>query len=137
MKKLTWESRQEEIRERQLSRAAEQWIASHTGGAGRKLSKKERRQKHLEAHPRWKGGSYSKCLCSKWWRKRRRQAIRDAKWRCEKCRKRGRLQVHHLSYERLGCERRADLQALCPACHEHEHADIIAMNAHLDAIARQ
>jgi hypothetical protein len=31
--------------------------------------------------------------------------------------------VHHLTYERLGCERAADLEVLCETCHRREHLD--------------
>lgn len=32
-----------------------------------------------------------------------------------------RLEVHHLTYERLGCERYGDLIVLCSDCHRREH----------------
>jgi 5-methylcytosine-specific restriction endonuclease McrA len=32
------------------------------------------------------------------------------------------VEVHHLTYERLGEERLTDLVALCRSCHEREHA---------------
>lgn len=31
--------------------------------------------------------------------------------------------MHHLTYERLGCEWLTDLVALCKDCHEQEHDD--------------
>ena len=43
--------------------------------------------------------------------------LRRAGGRCERCRKRRPLEVHHLTYERLGCERDEDLLVLCPPCH--------------------
>ena len=39
----------------------------------------------------------------------------------EVCGVKHRLQVHHLTYERLGNERDEDLKVLCWACHEREH----------------
>jgi hypothetical protein len=38
---------------------------------------------------------------------------------CERCKQGPYQQTHHLTYERLGCERLEDLQALCWYCHEY------------------
>ena len=61
-------------------------------------------------------------LRSDWWRRRRRQALRDADWRCEDC---GRddvaLEVHHRKYGHLFAERREDLRVLCAPCHDYWH----------------
>jgi 5-methylcytosine-specific restriction endonuclease McrA len=56
--------------------------------------------------------------------------IRSAKWRqlrwaamdrsgrcCERCQADLAVEVHHLTYERLGHERADDLEALCESCH--------------------
>lgn len=54
---------------------------------------------------------------------------------CEMCSREfpcSRVHVHHLSYERLGCERLSDLQVVCPTCHAivgayphiHEASDV-------------
>ena len=56
-------------------------------------------------------------LRSPHWRARRSQAIGRAGGRCERCGARGRLEVHHLTYKRLGRERDRDLRALCHRCH--------------------
>ena len=54
-------------------------------------------------------------------------AIRDAKLacashKCERCGKRARLDVHHLTYDRFGGdERMTDLQVLCRPCHNKAH----------------
>lgn len=52
------------------------------------------------------------------WFALRRVIILRAKGRCERCHKGGRLEVHHLTYERLGHERLTDLLAVCPSCHK-------------------
>ena len=61
---------------------------------------------------------YCDYLASPWWRFRRLRYIAGHWWSCEKC---GGgppgLQVHHLSYEHLGCEPDDDLQSLCDDCH--------------------
>lgn len=56
------------------------------------------------------------------WDKRRREALRLADYRCEKCGEARPLQVHHLTYQRIFNESQADLQALCFPCHEWIHA---------------
>ncbi|MHB8657719.1 MAG: HNH endonuclease [Solirubrobacteraceae bacterium] len=55
------------------------------------------------------------------WRLRRRLWILLAGGRCERCRSRRRLTIHHRSYQRLGHERRADVAVLCWRCHRRAH----------------
>ena len=56
------------------------------------------------------------------WQARRLRAIIAAGWRCEDCGRPSfderRYQVHHRTYERLGCERPEDLAAKCRRCHK-------------------
>lgn len=78
--------------------------------------------------------SYADYLQSKWWRVRRKQAIANAGRRCQRCGIRGKLQVHHKNYERVGRERKQDLEVLCEGCHRGEHKAIIEMDAHLARI---
>jgi hypothetical protein len=48
------------------------------------------------------------------------------------------LRVHHLTYDRLGCERMSDLVALCDACHTDAHGTAIQWNLiSPEAVARQ
>jgi hypothetical protein len=56
------------------------------------------------------------------WDALRREALYQAGYRCEWCGKAAPLQVHHLTYDRIFNEAQADLQAICFACHEWEHA---------------
>jgi hypothetical protein len=56
-------------------------------------------------------------LRSPHWRARRARAIALAGGRCERCGRPGRLEVHHVTYARLGRERDRDLRALCHRCH--------------------
>ncbi len=67
---------------------------------------------------------YARYLDGKWWKTKRRQKLKSCKHTCQEC---GAddvpLQVHHLHYLTLGCERDADLQALCRTCHEFKHPD--------------
>ena len=65
--------------------------------------------------------SYSDYLQTPHWQDKRAGAIRRAGGRCERCGKRGRLDVHHVTYARLGREADGDLVALCRACHAAVH----------------
>ena len=66
---------------------------------------------------------YTIYLRSPLWHLRRRVWILQARGRCEHCRRRwGRqLTIHHLTYKRLGHERREDVQVLCWPCHRLRH----------------
>ena len=64
---------------------------------------------------------YKEYLQSDQWRELREAKLLDVDNTCEKCRRKSCLEVHHLSYERLGQERLSDLQVLCQNCHYDEH----------------
>lgn len=66
---------------------------------------------------------YDAYLDSRHWRKRRKQRMRTAGFRCERCGVGGRLHVHHNHYRTLYRERDRDLEVLCEQCHEDAHAD--------------
>jgi hypothetical protein len=71
-------------------------------------------------HPGGAGGHterYRAVMSSGGWRRRRAAAIRRAGRRCQRCGARGPLDVHHLTYRRLGRERPGDLLAVCERCH--------------------
>jgi HNH endonuclease len=65
---------------------------------------------------------YAEYLQSSWWRARRNDALRAASYRCHRCESKRELQVHHLTYERLGAELPDDLEVLCRGCHLGEHS---------------
>jgi hypothetical protein len=65
--------------------------------------------------------SYRSYLQSNSWRIKRRRILDLAGNRCEKCGANEKLQVHHLTYKRLGAELDTDLVALCPGCHYKAH----------------
>lgn len=70
----------------------------------------------------WKA-DHQKYYRSSWWMRRRRAAIQDAGFKCHKCDiNTYELQVHHLTYERIGEELPEDLQVLCSICHSKFHA---------------
>src|SRR5580765_3800863 len=54
------------------------------------------------------------------WKMRRINKLKAAGHRCENCSEPYGLQVHHLTYARLGCELDSDLVVLCRWCHANE-----------------
>jgi len=60
-------------------------------------------------------------LRSPLWRLRRWMWIVRAGGRCQRCRTRRQLTIHHRTYRRLGHERRADVTVLCWDCHRRQH----------------
>lgn len=70
-----------------------------------------------------RGFPYEDYLRSPWWLERRNRSLRLAEYRCQQCNAKRDLQVHHLTYERLGFEEDSDLEVLCRGCHEGEHLD--------------
>ena len=74
------------------------------------------REKQLREMP------YQDYLRTPEWNYRRREMVKNAERRCERC---GRyspsLNVHHRTYERLGNELAEDLEVLCAGCHSREH----------------
>lgn len=71
---------------------------------------------------------YEQYLLTSWWRSRRNVALRSAGYHCERCGVGRELQVHHLSYERLGAEIDEDLQVLCRGCHLGNHVAELTVN---------
>lgn len=61
---------------------------------------------------------YDAYLDSEDWRARRRRHWRST---CEFCRAAAAVDMHHLTYARVGNERASDLAAVCRNCHERAH----------------
>lgn len=61
--------------------------------------------------------SYQEYLKSAHWQEIRKEKLKEAGYKCEKCGAKESLDIHHLTYARLGHERMSDLQALCRPCH--------------------
>jgi transcription elongation factor Elf1 len=66
---------------------------------------------------------YDEYLRTDEWNNIRSRAVRDAKLKCQRCGKRGKLHVHHLSYSHLGEERDNELLVLCVSCHSKYHPE--------------
>lgn len=67
---------------------------------------------------------YHSYIASSEWEIKSRSLKGDAKWKCERCGRRGSnstLHVHHKHYRTLYRERRKDLEVLCPNCHRQQH----------------
>ncbi|MCP4363526.1 MAG: hypothetical protein GY796_36470 [Chloroflexi bacterium] len=64
---------------------------------------------------------YRRHLKSDKWQKTRLRILRRDGFKCTKCRSRDRLQVHHLTYERVGNEDDDDLITLCDDDHAAVH----------------
>lgn len=69
--------------------------------------------------------TYRRYLKTQHWQQIRTEVLQRANGRCERCGyepwKPGALQVHHLSYDRVGRESLEDLVAICPRCHMKIH----------------
>lgn len=98
--------------------------------------RKKHRQKQIHRLPPppigW--GSYSEYLASPYWKARAKLARQSAGFKCQRCGRRGGLQVHHKHYRTLGHEQYKDLEVLCRPCHMKQHEGLIAAENHLDAI---
>ena len=64
---------------------------------------------------------YQEYLKTPHWKELRKRKLKQQKYTCEVCDCKFHLQVHHLTYERLGHERLKDLAVLCPKCHKLIH----------------
>lgn len=71
---------------------------------------------------------YEQYLRTARWYSTRNLALSRARYRCERCQANSQLQVHHVSYERLGDEANEDLQVLCRGCHLGHHVNDVTTN---------
>lgn len=60
--------------------------------------------------------TYNAYMQSFKWKGKRMRLIAE-RGKCERCGRRGKLELHHKTYERLGEELDSDLEVLCPGCH--------------------
>lgn len=65
--------------------------------------------------------SYKEYIKSEKWKKKVAYIKEVRNNRCEVCGNKENLQVHHLTYKRLGKEKDEDLQLLCGGCHMKAH----------------
>ena len=84
----------------------------------------ERERKYVEREKiiqELKTMPYQQYLMSDHWKKTRYRSLRKASFRCQLCNSKDNLQVHHITYERRGCELLEDLIVLCRPCHARFH----------------
>lgn len=67
------------------------------------------------------GISYQEYLQSRHWKRTRAVVVRAYDKKCAQCESKKEIQVHHLTYERLGDEKFTDLLPLCRVCHLRHH----------------
>lgn len=72
---------------------------------------------------------YEAHLASPEWQDLRQRVMERCRGLCEGCRLRRAVQVHHLTYERLGNEMLFDLAAVCLICHAMIHGRPIGEEA--------
>ncbi len=84
----------------------------------KRISKKQRLERNIYI---LRAMDYDLYLQTDHWKETRQKALKAAKYKCNKCNKGKRLQVHHLSYIRRGHEHSKDLIVLCRACHAKVH----------------
>ncbi len=64
---------------------------------------------------------YAEYLKTQEWIRRRMVKLEISEYRCQLCNSSEDLNVHHRTYERLGCEKMGDLLVLCRDCHKLFH----------------
>jgi hypothetical protein len=65
--------------------------------------------------------TYAEYLRSRHWRRFRVEYKKARPWQCAICHDSDRLELHHVTYERLGQERLDDVRPLCQVCHSTLH----------------
>lgn len=77
---------------------------------------------------------YVEYLRTEEWLARREIKLNQANYKCQTCNSDSRLQVHHRTYERRGCELDEDLTVLCAGCHKlfHERSTLQKSSANRD-----
>jgi hypothetical protein len=78
--------------------------------------------------PPSRNAEYQTYLASARWKASCADALRAARWTCECGDSGADVEVHHLTYERLGHERPEDIVVLGPPCHREKH-DLARKNA--------
>ena len=68
---------------------------------------------------------YEEYLLTPEWQATRKRILKRDNYQCQGCHtKHATLNVHHYTYERLGCELDTDLVTLCVDCHEELHRQL-------------
>lgn len=73
------------------------------------------------AHAKQRQRKYGGYLQSPAWKAKRIEILAKRGVACERCQSAREIQVHHLTYARVGKELDSDLAVLCENCHRQEH----------------
>lgn len=65
--------------------------------------------------------TYAKYINSLAWQDKRTKRLKRDGYKCQICGTGKNLTVHHITYERFGCEKMTDLVTLCKKCHAKVH----------------
>lgn len=65
--------------------------------------------------------SYQHYLQSNHWRRMRRHYYKEHEKKCELCKAKKNIHLHHRTYKRIGNEKMSDFHALCSECHSMVH----------------
>lgn len=88
----------------------------------KRAAKQERKKQRRSTQPHPPANiTYQEYIKSHWWAALRKRIFKKRGRKCEVCGATKRLQLHHLTYERMGRERESDLKILCRHCHELTH----------------
>lgn len=69
-------------------------------------------------------GTYTEYLQGKHWKGLRKALCLKPESKCGGCSSKHHLQIHHISYDRLGKELPEDLVVLCDGCHKRVHDEL-------------
>lgn len=78
-------------------------------------------QVRWEAEQKEADGYYSEYILSAEWRDKRNMVLERDGYLCQGCLRNKATQVHHLTYEHLGCEFMWELVSVCDECHRRFH----------------
>lgn len=79
------------------------------------------KQKKYNNYKQSRQYTYDQYIHSHTWRSLREAILKRDSYTCQKCKKAKAIQVHHLTYIRLGNEDFKDLISVCISCHEKIH----------------
>ena len=104
----------------EFCRAEEQWEKSlHEKTAYYREQAQEIQDKHQNKP--WRLPLYQEYLQSREWKQKRSEVLFRDGHSCQLCGDEEDLQIHHLTYNRVGDEALFDLVTLCSHCHAKEH----------------
>lgn len=103
------------------SQASKIGAQQRTGSAKRKQTKNGAIPPKLQTLEQRRAYYRTVYLRSKHWLSKRKAFLARYGRKCMECASSDHIQVHHVTYERLGRERDVDLRVLCRDCHKRVH----------------